>query len=62
MAYAFMRRKTTLSEFNDKFGDFMLVMTVMNVVIRTGFVVHRYCLVKFCCYVRTVRTFYVATI
>ena len=47
-----------MSEFINKFSDFMLVMTV---VIKTGFVVHCYCLVKFC-YVRTVRIFYVAPI
>ena len=47
-----------MSEFNNKFSDFMLVMTV---VVEIGFVVYRYCLVKFY-FARTVRIFYVAPI
>ena len=49
---------TTLSECNNKFSDFMLVMTV---IIETVFPVHCYRLVK-SCYVRIVRIFNVAPI
>ena len=47
-----------MSEFNNKFNDFMLVMTVVT---KTGFAAHSYCFVK-SCYVKTVRIFYVAPI